>query len=357
MKRLAIVVLAVAAAAGPLAHNTPVVHAQPVAAGCWQRPAPQTLEEIAVRAANQRRRKQRRLKERASRAAKPPASVLALSNPSSRAKAAYGAGLLVGWGETGNRPDFATVTAVGASALVAPFAFIGEGGDQKIADLFACQAASFAEIAERAVAYLDAPTLEAIARKYEAGNRLWLVLPGSAARKETTWDAGAIAARRTPQALSLLRSILLASVDVTTFVDPAASPVREGTVTKRNITFRKLGAGEPFLYARATRPRATTYLIHNGVLFPDQGTAYMADRRATGSKPGTRMHVVSAYDFFLAQTARANIYVASPRPYLSIQPSGEDDMKYVRDLFQDSYRQGVLNREWRRTFVDSTRSY
>lgn len=349
MRLLAIVMLGMAAA---VAHGAPVARAQPVAAGCWQKPTPQTLEEIAVRAANQQRRS-----DHAASRTKPPASLLALSNPSSRAKAAYGAGLLVGWGETGNRPDFSVVTAVGVSALVAPFAFIGDGGDQKIADLFVCEAARFVQIAERAAAYLDAPTLEAIARKHEAGGRLLVVLPGSAARKETTWDLGAIAASHAPEALSLLRSILLAAIDMTTFIDPTAAPVRAGAVTERNVTFRKLGAGEPFLYASAAHPQSAAYLIHNGILFPDEGIAYMAAREATADESRAPTRVVSAYDFFLPATSHPDTYIASPRPHLPIQPSGDFDMKYLRGLFQDAYRQGVFSREWRRTFVDTSRSY
>jgi hypothetical protein len=128
-------------------------------------------------------------------------------------------------------------------------------------------------------------------------------------------------------------------------------------VTERNRTFRKLGAGEPFLYASAAHPRSTTYLIHNGVLFPDEGMAYMADREALAHDGRAQTHVVSAYDFFLPQTSHPDTYIASPRPNRAVQPSGHFDMRYLRGLFQDAYRQGVFSREWRRTFVDSSRSY
>jgi hypothetical protein len=30
---------------------------------------------------------------------------------------------------------------------------------------------------------------------------------------------------------------------------------------------------------------------------------------------------------------------------------------YLRALFEDSYRQGIFSREWRRTLVDTVRSY
>lgn len=291
----------------------------------------------------------------ASGAVRKPAA-LALSNPSGRLKAAYGAGLLVGWGETGNRPEFALVTAVGVSALVAPFAFLGSHGDRKIADLFTCQATSLEIMAERAATYIDAETLEQIARKHGAGARLLVALPGSAARRETIWDLGAIAASRHPQARRYIKNILLAAVDLTTFIDPSAVPVKAGTLVDRNTTFRQVGAGEPFLSDRsAIPPYPATYLIHNGVLFPDEGEAYVASRSNAFNVKVSRadMPVVTAYDFFLEANAwGTEIAIASPRPHLNIQPASEFDLAYLRALFVDAYRQGRMLREWRRTLLD-----
>lgn len=44
------------------------------------------------------------------------------------ANGGYGAGVLVGWTETGTRPQFAIVTGVSTGALIAPFAFPGYQG-------------------------------------------------------------------------------------------------------------------------------------------------------------------------------------------------------------------------------------
>jgi hypothetical protein len=320
--------------------------------GCWHRPQPQTVEEIGAAIANQERRAAARSRADAPRE---PAT-LALSNPSGALKAAYGAGLLVGWGETGNRPEFSVVTAVGVSALVAPFAFIGTAGDRRIADLFACEATSLQGMAERAAAYIDAETLERIARRHDRGGRLLVAAPGSAARYEVVWDIGAIAASRHPKAHTYIRSILLAAVDLTTVVDPATVPIKAGIVVERNSTFRQLGAGEPFLAnPGAGWSQAATYLIHHGVLFPDEGGAYITARRKADGEatPRASMPIVTAYDVLLAAEARGTgIFIASPRPGMNIQPASEFDMPYLRALFLDAYRQGRMSREWRRTFQD-----
>ena len=104
---LALVVLASSATL-----NAPTPEAREALAGialgpgpsrCWKAPQSRTVEEAVIAAQNQ-----------ANVAARPrstgPAAMLALSD--GRLKSAYGAGLLVGWGETGARPEFAVVTAV-----------------------------------------------------------------------------------------------------------------------------------------------------------------------------------------------------------------------------------------------------
>lgn len=51
----------------------------------------------------------------------PPANFLAISGGAD--EGAFGAGLLVGWTETGMRPEFKLVTGVSTGALTAAFAF------------------------------------------------------------------------------------------------------------------------------------------------------------------------------------------------------------------------------------------
>jgi hypothetical protein len=173
---------------------------------CWSAPPSQTVEEALKVAANPT--PEGRLRLTASRG--DDRDVLFLSGGG--LKAAYAAGLLVGWGETGNRPRFAAITAVGMSALVAPFAFIGPAGDAIIADIFNCAAGDLNGMAERAVSYIDSGVLEAIAREHDAGRRLFIALTGSPARAEAVWDIGRLAASRHPAAADLVRQVLLAAV-------------------------------------------------------------------------------------------------------------------------------------------------
>jgi hypothetical protein len=79
---------------------------------CWQRPGLETLEETLLLTGRNGRARQAKLETLA-----PSQAVLLISNGFNNV--AYSAGLIVGWGETGERPRFAAITAVGASALIA----------------------------------------------------------------------------------------------------------------------------------------------------------------------------------------------------------------------------------------------
>jgi hypothetical protein len=318
-----------------------------VFSSCWKTPNPQTIEETAVHAGNLGSRASR---QRQTTAIAEPAA-LALSGGT--LKAAFGAGLLVGWSETGHRPSFDVVTAVGTSTLIAPFAFVGgDVGDRKLADVFNCASTSWDDVATRASDLLDDTTLAVIANKHKSGGRLLVALPGSPARRETVWDLGAIAASGHTQTASLLRDILLAAVRPETFIDPDRFPIPAGRVEQRNHTFRQIGSGEPFLAPGPPRGRrVSTYLIHHGVLFPDESAGYIAERRRHdgGWTSTPKSGLVTAYD--LAEEAgilgsRLRFSSVPERTGVLLPAQGNFDLDYMRRLFFKYFRQGRLGWHW-----------
>jgi hypothetical protein len=320
---------------------------------CWSVPPSRTVEEALKVAANPT------AEERWRRAADGAAEqdVLLLSGGS--LKAAYAAGLVVGWGETGNRPRFAAITAVGMSALIAPFAFIGPAGDRIIADIFNCAADNLGGMAERAVSYLDAGVLEAIARAHDAGRRLLVALTGSPARAEAVWDIGRVAASRHPQAGALIRQVLLAAVDEHAFVDPRDAPIKAGEVVARNFTFRTLGAGAQFLFpsavTRIAGRDARYHLIHNAGIFADESADYIRARTSKDDLHADAQVIVPAYDIVRRSLAtNARLRVASIKLGLGLTPEAAFDMAYVKALFMHAYRQGRMGKEWTSSFPGLT---
>ena len=118
----------------------------------------------------------------------PPAYYLAISGGGENG--AFGAGLLVGWSATGNRPMFKGVTGVSTGALTAPFAFLGPAYDDKLkqvytsvsgkdvleargylAAIFDDAMADNAPLRRLVTRVLDQSMLDAIAAEHEKGRR------------------------------------------------------------------------------------------------------------------------------------------------------------------------------------------
>ncbi len=64
----------------------------------------------------------------------PVSNLLAISGGAE--DGAFGAGLLVGWSDSGTRPSFDLVTGVSSGALIAPFAFLGREHDDQLREIF-----------------------------------------------------------------------------------------------------------------------------------------------------------------------------------------------------------------------------
>jgi hypothetical protein len=311
--------------------------------GCWSPPAAETLEELWLLA---KTRNEQAVRQNVTRRQSEPA-ILALSDGGARI--AYGAGLIVGWGETGYRPAFAAVLAAGRSALLAPFAFLGDEGDVRISSLFHCHAAaSWRDFGERAAALIDSTVIAAIAKRHTNGARLLIAVPGSPIRPETVWDIGAIAASDRPDAIEAIGNLLRAAADPMHDLERVRLPSWAGRIVSRNWIFRKAGSGEPFLSPTPQlAPVRSYFLVHNGVLFADESDEFIA-QVGSAESPRTDFSLVTAFDVLTRSKAeKAHFRFSSVRPKLNLVNQGPHDSAYSRGLFHFAYRQGRMGKEWR----------
>lgn len=157
-------------------------------------------------------------------------SILALSGGG--ANGAYGAGVLVGWTESGTRPEFSVVTGVSTGALAAPFAFLGADWDDELHGAYAEGRTggllgwrSFAALAAPGLfdsgvlkdlveAYVTPELLRQIAIEHDKGRRLLIVTTNLDAQETVIWDMGVLAKRGGDQAVELFREVLLASASI-----------------------------------------------------------------------------------------------------------------------------------------------
>src|SRR4029078_8450906 len=148
------------------------------------------------------------------------------------ADGAFGAGLLAGWSARGTRPQFAVGTGASAGALIAPFAFVGAAYDETLrsvfasgemanllqsdglAGLFGTSLFKTAPLRDLIARHVDAALLEAIAREYRRGRRLYVVTTNIDAQRTAIWDMGRTAASGEPGALDLFRNVLTASASI-----------------------------------------------------------------------------------------------------------------------------------------------
>ncbi|MDK2746118.1 MAG: patatin-like phospholipase family protein [Brevundimonas sp.] len=159
-----------------------------------------------------------------------PFSILALSGGG--ANGAYGAGLLVGWTERGDRPVFDIVTGVSTGALAAPFAFAGSEWDPQLGQAYTGGGAS-SLLSWRSLAIFLYPSLfsasalrklvdenvtldllQAIAREHAKGRRLLVATTNLDSEETVIWDMGLLASQNDENSRALFKEVLVASASI-----------------------------------------------------------------------------------------------------------------------------------------------
>ena len=160
-------------------------------------------------------------------AGKIPYRALTLSGGGSRG--AYGAGVLSGWTERGDRPQFDVVTGISTGALMATHAFLGSDFDAelalyknltnddvfeergKIATLRSTAALDTAPLREKLASVITEETLDLVAAEYHEGRRLFIGTTNLDANLFTIWDMGAIADSDRPDRFKRYIDVIMAS--------------------------------------------------------------------------------------------------------------------------------------------------
>ncbi|WP_237452256.1 patatin-like phospholipase family protein [Qipengyuania algicida] len=166
-----------------------------------------------------------------------PIRMLAISSGSD--KGAFAAGLLNGWSDSGNRPDFTLVTGTSTGALIAPFAFLGGQYDGTLRTMYTtisardifrkrpvegvlggvslADSAPLTHLIER---YLTDQIVDEIAVEHRKGRRLLVTTTNLDAQRGVVWDIGAIASSGNPRRAVFIRQLLLASASIPGLFQP-----------------------------------------------------------------------------------------------------------------------------------------
>jgi predicted acylesterase/phospholipase RssA len=152
---------------------------------------------------------------------------------------AFGAGVLVGWTQSGTRPNFDVVTGISTGALMATLAFLGPARDADLARAYTQITAKdvmkrrdIIGFAKRASLYDRGPLehmveqlvteqmLDEVAAEHRKGRRLFIGTTNLDSGVATVWDMGRIAASSDPGRVQLYRQVLLASAAIPGLFSP-----------------------------------------------------------------------------------------------------------------------------------------
>jgi len=274
------------------------------------------------------------------------------------ADGAYGAGLITGWSESGNRPEFALVSGVSIGALIAPYAFLGQSRDAQLRENFlSINAGDVFEDHATPDSILDswplqrliekrvtAELLAAIAVEHKRGRRLLVVTTNVDSGRRVIWNMGAIAERGDDKALKLFRDVLLASSSIPGFFPPVTIDV-EANGKKFQEMHNDGTLTAPFFVAPEAvftgppggRLPSELYVVINSKLNPEFSVTEHRLSLILGRAIGVGLIAALRAELLLtiAGTQRHGIN-------LSITHVGEDFSHAARGLFDPDYMKALF---------------
>jgi predicted acylesterase/phospholipase RssA len=311
----------------------------------------------------------------------PPANLLAISGGGD--KGAFGAGLLIGWTERGDRPEFKTVSGVSTGALIAPFAFLGPKYDGVLRHVYTevDQSAIFASrfilaavfndalkdttpLFQLISRYVDDQVLAAIADEYRKGRLLLIGTTDIDAQRPVIWNIGAIAVSGRRGAFDLSRKILLASASIPVAFPPVLidvevddKPYQEmhvdgGAIAQTFLYPTTLTAGVDLRRGSLVRERYA-YVIRNGRLDPEWAPT---DRRLfsiASRAVATMIHYSGQNDVYRLQTMTARDGVDFNLAYIgrdfTLEHTADFVPTYMRALFEYGRAQIKNGTAWKKS--------
>jgi predicted patatin/cPLA2 family phospholipase len=305
----------------------------------------------------------------------PAAELLAISGGADNG--AFGSGLLVGWTEAGDRPEFEVVTGVSTGALIAPFAFLGPKYDRQLRDVYTTitpanvfrERSLVSAIFNDAMAdttplwelisrYLDESMIADLAHEYQKGRLLLIGTTDLDAQRANIWNIGAIAASGHPGAPDLLRKILRASSAVPGVFQPVLIDVDLDGKKYQEMHVDGGAIAQMFLYPpnvdveRIAHEDRTAYLILNAREDPEWAVVEPRTLTIAGRAISTMIHSSGANDllriYFVSQLDGIDYNAAFIGSDFSAPHKADFDQDYMNALFDYAYQQARTGYPWQK---------
>lgn len=315
------------------------------------------------------------------RGAMPPANFLAVSGGGDNG--AFGAGLLVGWTEAGNRPEFKGVTGISTGALIAPFAFLGRDYDHvleavytkigpadihkprgRLAALFDDGLSDTQPLAKLITKYITEDFLGHVAKEYEKGRLLLIATTNLDARRPVVWNMGAIAASGSPKAGELFRNILRASAAIPGVFPPVMIDVELDGKPFQEMHVDGGAMAQTFLYPPSIKlaevseslgiqRKRKAYIIRNARLDPDWATVERRTMSIAGRAVASLIHSQGIGDLYRIYATTKQDGVDYNLAYIgrdfNAEHKEEFDTDYMKKLYDFGYQLARKGYPWRKT--------
>lgn len=293
---------------------------------------------------------------------------------------AFGAGLLTGWSERGDRPQFEIVTGVSAGAMIAPFAFLGASYDPQLKEIWTKYQTSqlvtpqflpgllggtslvdTSQLTQLLENYIDAKLLHAVAAEYRKGRILMIGTTNLDAQRPVVWNMGAIATSGHKDALTLFRKVILASSAIPGAFPPVPIEVEvdgkrydelhvDGGTTREVFT---TAVQAPYseldkLYPR--KPVRRLYIVKNGKISPES-TVVKAQTLSIASRAINTLlksqHMGDIYRIYrTAKDGGADFNLIAVPDSFSVKGKEFFDPAYQKALFEEGRRIGKAGGPW-----------
>ena len=296
------------------------------------------------------------------------------------ANGAFAAGLLNGWSESGDRPQFTVVTGISTGALIAPFAFLGSDYDHFIKgfytqystedlveqqgwlrSLFRGEAGfDTSRLRARIAGYVDEGLMEAIAEEHRQGRYLFIGTTNLDAARPVIWDIGAIAESGKPGALDLIHDIILASASIPVAFPPVLISVEsggkaydemhtDGGVSRQSFLFT-LAAPEDSIRSLNIVGQGRAYLIRNSKLEMPWRPVERRMLDIAGRSASSLVHTQGLGDLYREFLAARKFGVDFNLAYIPSTFDAESeelfDLSYMQKLYALAYEMAANGYPW-----------
>ena len=292
---------------------------------------------------------------------------------------AYAAGLINGWHDAGNCPEFDIVTGVSTGSLIAPMAFLGLRYNEflkrayteiDVNNIFTKKSlyrlmhepeslTDSTPLSKLIAAVLDEEAMVRIAGEHRKGRRLFVVTTNLDERTGVIWDIGAIANSGNPDSLNLIHQVVLASSSIPIVFQPVLINVTIGEETydelhvDGGVVTQSFGAGllnpKVMKESKNAVPREL-YIIQNGWLEPRRHLVKRNIASFTDSTLSTMFNICGLNDiirsYFRCKAIGADFNCIDIPEDFDTQADGPFDKEFMRALYYVGYDFGKNSQQW-----------